>query len=91
LQPDSAAYWYTLGLTYGRLRLLDQAMHAYEQAVALKPDYCEARFRLGGFYALKGERAKVIETYKQLNNFRCEQAEELFRGLVLPSHDGRDL
>ena len=88
LQPDSAVYWYTLGLTYGRLRQLDQTIHAYEQAVALKPDYCEARFRLGGFYALKGERAKVIEAYKELKNFRCDQAEEFFRRLVLPSHDG---
>jgi len=91
LQPDSAVYWYTLGLTYGRLRLLDQVMHAYEQAVVLKPDYCEARYRLGGFYALKGERAKVIEAYKELKNFRCDQAEEFFRRLVLPSHDAGDL
>jgi Tfp pilus assembly protein PilF len=88
LQPDVAVYWYSLGLTYGRLRLLEQAFHAYKQAVALKPDYCEARFRLGGFYALKGERARVIETYKQLKTFGCEQAEEFFRRLVLPSGDG---
>lgn len=89
LQPDVAVYWYTLGLTYGRLRLLDQAFHAYEQAVALKPDYCDAQVRLGGFYALKGERAKVIATYKQLKKFGCERAEEFFHGLILPSEDRR--
>lgn len=89
LQPDVAVYWYTLGLTYGRLRLLDQAFHAYEQAVALKPDYCDAQVRLGGFYALKGERAKVIATYKQLKKFGCERAEEFFHSLILPSEDRR--
>lgn len=89
LKPDDALIWYNLSLTYGRLRLLDQAFHAYEQAVALKPDNCDAQFRLGGLYALKGERAKVIDTYKQLKTFGCDQAEEFFRRLVLPSQDGR--
>ncbi len=87
LQPNVAVYWYRLGLTYGRLRLFDQAIHSYEQAVALKPDYCEPLARLGGFYVLKGERAKVIAVYKKLKDFKCDQAEQFFRLFVLPSQD----
>lgn len=66
-------------------RLLDQAFNAYEQAVALKPDYCEPLTRLGGFYVLRGERAKVLDVYKKLRASNCEQADEFFRLFVLPS------
>lgn len=85
LQPNVAVYWYSLGLTYGRLRLFHQAIHAYEQAVAIKPDYCEPLARLGGFYVLQGERAKVLDVYKKLRTSNCEQADEFFRLFVLPS------
>lgn len=71
LQPNVAVYWYNLGLTYGRLQLINQAIHAYEQAVALKPDYCEPLARLGGFYGLRGDRAKVLEVYKRLTASGC--------------------
>jgi hypothetical protein len=87
LQPNAPVYWYSLGLTYGRLSLFDQAAHAYEQAVALKPDYCEPLGRLGGFYVLQGERAKVLDVYKKLRASNCEQADEFFRLFVLPSQD----
>jgi tetratricopeptide (TPR) repeat protein len=85
LQPNVPVYWYSLGLAYGRLRLLDKALRAYEQAVALKPDYCEPLARLGGFYVLQGERAKVLDIYKKLRVSNCEKADEFFRLFVLPS------
>jgi Tfp pilus assembly protein PilF len=43
LRPDSAEIHNNLGLALGKQGKLDEAVACYRRAVALKPDYTQAR------------------------------------------------
>jgi cytochrome c-type biogenesis protein CcmH/NrfG len=47
LIPQEADYWYMLGNTYVRLQQPDQAVQAYQQAIARNPNHSRAWHNLG--------------------------------------------
>lgn len=58
IQPDAMS-WFQLGVAYNELGHADQAIKAYENALALDPDYELAMFNLGGVYWNMGEKLQA--------------------------------
>ena len=55
IQPDAMS-WFQLGAAYGDLGQSEQAIDAYEKALALDPDYDLAMFNLGGAHLEPGRQ-----------------------------------
>jgi tetratricopeptide (TPR) repeat protein len=80
LKPEfSANAWERLGFAYYKLRRLDQAVEAYSEAIRLKPEFKTAWYNFGVAYAAQGNRAKVMETYNNLQTLDKSVADEFFR------------
>ncbi len=60
---DNAQYHYVRGLIADLAGLAEQAVEAYEQALAIDEDCPEATFRLAYFYDMHGDEDKAIELY----------------------------
>jgi DNA-directed RNA polymerase subunit alpha len=60
---DAARHQYALGRTLEDLGRYDEALSAYEAAVAANPNFRAARFRLGYLCDLRGDEARAMECY----------------------------
>lgn len=60
----SPLYHYNLGLTCEKGGMLQDAEHAYLQALHLKPHYVEARSNLGNVYRVQGNLNGAVAEYK---------------------------
>jgi tetratricopeptide (TPR) repeat protein len=60
VNEDSALAHYGMGLVYGRMKKLDDAIAELEKSVKLDPDYAYAHYQLGMAYNQKGEKALAI-------------------------------
>ena len=49
LEPSDPAILNTLGLSYENLKQYDDAIHAYQEAISIKPDYVNATIILKSF------------------------------------------
>ena len=54
---------------------LEEAMAAFRQAIALKPNYAEAHYNLGCIRTIKGQLDEAIAAYRQALVFRPNYAE----------------
>jgi Flp pilus assembly protein TadD len=54
-----------IGLAYGNLGRVSQAIEDFSQAIKIKPDYSEAHYNLGLAYFSLGRGTEAIEAYKQ--------------------------
>jgi Flp pilus assembly protein TadD len=73
-----------LGNLYFARRLPQEAVGAYEKAVATNPSNSEAHYRLGLAYKQLGEKVKAqheFEEYKQLDKTEAEATERRRRDL----------
>jgi tetratricopeptide (TPR) repeat protein len=67
LDPYNAAdAHYALGLVYRDWGKADEEIHAYKQAIRLRPDYTSAYERLGARYMRSKKYAEAIEVFRQL-------------------------
>jgi len=80
-QPDPdgnlPVAYFALGLNLSEKNRWDEAIDAYEKAIALKPDYGHAWFNLGNARARKGALAKAAEAFKQALKINAEDYEAL--------------
>jgi tetratricopeptide (TPR) repeat protein len=63
-QNNYLAY-YDLGVSYGKLGRITEAIEAYKNAVRIKPAYVEAYYNLGNACSALGRYTEAIEVYKQ--------------------------
>jgi serine/threonine protein kinase len=66
-----------LGAAYDQEKQPEQAIEAYRKALALKPDYGEARFNLTAIYWRRGHRDLAAEQYRLLQEKDPARAERL--------------
>ena len=59
VQPDAMS-WFQLAVACGNLGQSEQAIDAYEKALALDPDYDLAMFNLGGAHWNSGEKIEAL-------------------------------
>ncbi len=59
--PTDAKFYFHLGLTYGRLGQIEEAVKNFEKAIELKVNYKDARLAAALMYEEKGELGKAKE------------------------------
>lgn len=64
LRDNAALTSMNSGITYLQKKKYDQAIKAFKQATAYKPDMVEAYTALGNAYTMQGNKNKAIEAYK---------------------------
>lgn len=77
---DDADAWNFIGYSHRKLKRFDQAMIAYQKALAIKPDHRGANEYLGELYLETGKPDKARERLKVLDSacfFGCEEYDEL--------------
>ena len=76
----NADAWNFIGYSHRKLRRLDQALVAYQKALAIKPDHRGANEYIGELYLETGKLAKAKQRLKVLDSacfFGCEEYDEL--------------
>lgn len=63
-QPDAMS-WGNVALCRDRLGERKKAIHCYERAIEIDPDYDLAWFNLGGMYWNEGDRLKAISVWRE--------------------------
>lgn len=74
-----AEYYYRLGLAREKVRLCDQAVSAYEQAIQLNPRASRPYYRLGRLHADAGRWEEAAEAYSVAISRRQTEAVWFFR------------
>lgn len=72
--------WNMIGYSHRKLKRFDQAMAAYQKALAIKPDHRGANEYIGELYLETGKPAQAKERLKVLDKacfFGCEEYDEL--------------
>ena len=64
LQVDAMS-WFQVGVAYGKLKRVPEAIDAYKKALALEPDYDLAMFNLGGVLWNSGDREQALLTWRR--------------------------
>jgi len=64
--PESPVLYNNLGILYGDMNRLDDAIHMFEKAIEVEPKYIYAYHNLGKAYHLTGEDKKAVALYEQL-------------------------
>ncbi len=78
--PRDANAWNYIGFSHRKLDRFDQALAAYNKALAIKPDHRGANEYLGELYLQTGDPAKAKERLKVLDSacfFGCEEFDDL--------------
>jgi cytochrome c-type biogenesis protein CcmH/NrfG len=65
--PGVAPIWFQLGLLYYVVEDVENATLALEQALALVPDYANAKYFLGLSYYAQGRVTEAIEHFQDLS------------------------
>lgn len=79
-QPRNADAWNYMGFSYRQLNDYDQALAAYEKALAINPDHRGANEYLGELYLKMGKVDKAKQRLEVLDKacfFGCEEYDEL--------------
>ena len=63
--PKQYYVWANLGRACVKTKQYDQAIEAYEKAIALKPENPSLYASLGGTYATMGDTEKAVETFER--------------------------
>ena len=77
---QNADAWNYLGFSQRKLKKFDQALGAYQKALAIDPEHRGANEYLGELYLRTGNLAKAKERLKKLDDvctFGCEEFDDL--------------
>jgi len=77
---QNANAWNYLGFSQRKLKRFDQALGAYQKALAIDPEHRGANEYLGELYLQTGNLAKAKERLKKLDDvctFGCEEFDDL--------------
>ena len=88
--PSSAEQWFDLGCEQERSSP-DEARHAYEQAVALEPDFADAHVNLGRLHHLARELGRAEVEYREAVRLAPEDPTAHFNlGVLLEDRERRE-
>lgn len=73
--PGVAPIWFQLGLLYYASGDFDNAIAALEQAVAIIPDYANAKYFLGLSYSTKGRAGDALRQFEDIEQTNPQNAE----------------
>ena len=79
-KPGNADAWNYLGFSQRKLKRFDQALGAYQKALAIDPNHRGANEYLGELYLQTGDLAKAKERLKKLDDvctFGCGEFDDL--------------
>lgn len=79
-KPGNADAWNWIGFSHRKLKRFDQAMSAYQKALAIDPNHRGANEYQGELYLQIGDLAKAKERLKKLDDictFGCEEFDDL--------------
>ena len=79
-KPGNADAWNWIGFSHRKLKKFDQAMSAYQKALAIDPNHRGANEYLGELYLQTGDLAKAKERLKKLDGictFGCDEFDDL--------------
>ena len=76
-KPGNADAWNYIGFSHRKLKRFDQAMNAYQKALAIDPEHRGANEYLGELYLQTGNLAKAKERLKKLGDICATGCEEL--------------
>jgi tetratricopeptide (TPR) repeat protein len=65
IQPENVKVWLELGFAYGRIKLYDFSIWAFQNAVRMQPENADAWFNLGVSYANFNQYDQAIQAYKE--------------------------
>jgi protein O-mannosyl-transferase len=68
LEPPSAPFQYSLGLLYAEKRAFGQAQYHFSKAIAIDPDFIEARLGLGKTHYTQGNFMEAAKVYEAISN-----------------------
>ena len=74
-EPD---VWFAhsyLGVTLGQVGKFDEAIHEFELALQMKPDFAEVHYNLGGIFKRQGRLDEAIGQYEQALQIKPDYAE----------------
>ncbi len=77
---QNADAWNYLGLSQRKLKRFDQALVAYQKALAIDPEHLGANEYLGELYLQTGDLAKAKERLEKLDDvcfFGCDEYDDL--------------
>ena len=69
LEPKNEMNHYYLGLTYFKLQRYDEAIAAFQQGLAVKPDFAHAWFQIGSAYFNQKKFKEASAAYKKYAEF----------------------
>lgn len=72
LEPKNEMNHYYLGLTYFKLQKYDEAVAAFRQGLAIKPDFAHAWFQIGSAYFNQKKYREAVAAYKKYAEFTPE-------------------
>ena len=84
-KPGNADAWNWIGFSHRKLKKFDQAMSAYQKALAIDPNHRGANEYLGELYLQTGDLAKAKERLKKLDGictFGCEEFDDLKQAIA---------
>ncbi len=79
-KPRDADAWNYIGFSHRNLNQFDQALAAYNKALAIEPEHRGANEYLGELYLQKGDLEKARERLKTLDDactFGCDEYDDL--------------
>jgi tetratricopeptide (TPR) repeat protein len=79
-EPGNADAWNYLGFSNRKLKDFDQALNAYQKALAINPDHLGANEYLGELYLQTGDLENARERLNKLDDIcpsGCEELDDL--------------
>ncbi len=74
--PLSEGAWYNLGILYSMKGDFDNAIEAYQNAIALKPDYAEPYYNMANAYLNKTQIQKALDAYLDYATYARDEVEK---------------
>ncbi len=84
-EPKNADAWNWIGFSHRNLKQFDEALSAYQKALATDPEHRGANEYLGELYLKTGKPAKAKERLKKLDDictFGCEEYDDLKQAIA---------
>jgi len=75
LDDQNPYYYYNAGILDLELKHLAEGFEAFKKAVALKPDYMQAHFRLAGYYYLTGFSQLAVKEFREVLRYGTNEPE----------------
>ena len=73
--PQAFVIWNLLGASATQIGMSDQALHAYKEAISIKPDYAEAYCNMGITFQNLGKFDEAIEAYEKAISLQPDYVE----------------